>query len=212
MYLSTTDYIQHKFAPDEMGAKDFYAMFDRYLTELDALGAAIVVTADHGMKPKHKIDGTPAVIYIQDLLDKWLGEKAARVILPITDPYVVHHGALGSFATAYLPRSSDHHDIIRRLTALPEMLSVLSKEEAVAKFDLPADRIGDIVMISTENMTIGTSMHRHDLAALKEPLRSHGGLTEQTVPFIVNRVMALPQAPNLRNFDAFFYAMQAAAQ
>ena len=92
------------------------------------------------------------------------------------------------------------------------MLSVLSKEEAVAKFDLPADRIGDIVMISTENMTIGTSMHRHDLAALKEPLRSHGGLTEQTVPFIVNRVMALPQAPNLRNFDAFFYAMQAAAQ
>ena len=63
MYLSTTDYIQHKFAPDEMEAKDFYAMFDRYLTELDALGAAIVVTADHGMKPKHKIDGTPAVIY-----------------------------------------------------------------------------------------------------------------------------------------------------
>ena len=101
--------------------------------------------------------------------------------------------ALGSFATAYLPQSSDHHDIIRRLTALPEMLSVLSKEEAVAKFDLPADRI--IVMISTENMTIGTSMHRHDLAALKEPLRK----TEQTVPFIVNRVMALPQAPNLRN-------------
>ena len=212
MYLSTTDYIQHKFAPDEMEAKDFYAMFDRYLTELDALGAAIVVTADHGMKPKHKIDGTPAVIYIQDLLDKWLGEKAARVILPITDPYVVHHGALGSFATAYLPQSSDHHDIIRRLTALPEMLSVLSKEEAVAKFDLPADRIGDIVMVSTENMTIGTSAHRHDLAALKEPLRSHGGLTEQTVPFIVNRKLELPDAPRLRNFDAFYYALQAAAQ
>jgi phosphonoacetate hydrolase len=95
MYLSTTDYIQHKFAPDEQGAKDFYAMFDRYLAELDALGAAIVVTADHGMKPKHQADGTPAVIYIQDVLDQWLGEKAARVILPITDPYVVHHGALG---------------------------------------------------------------------------------------------------------------------
>ena len=103
MYLSTTDYIQHKFAPDEQGAKDFYAMFDRYLAELDALGAAIVVTADHGMKPKHQADGSPAVIYIQDVLDQWLGEKAARVILPITDPYVVHHGALGSFATAYLP-------------------------------------------------------------------------------------------------------------
>lgn len=211
MYLSTTDYIQHKFAPDEKGAKDFYAMFDRYLTELDAMGAAIVVTADHGMKPKHDANGDPAVIYVQDVLDEWLGEAAARVILPITDPYVVHHGALGSFATAYLPSGADQADIITRLRALPEMLEVVDKATAVQKYELPADRIGDIVMISTENMTIGTSAHRHDLAALKEPLRSHGGLTEQEVPFIVNRVIDLPNAPTLRNFDAFFYATTAAA-
>ncbi|MBO6885890.1 MAG: phosphonoacetate hydrolase [Marivita sp.] len=211
MYLSTTDYIQHKFAPDEQGAKDFYAMFDRYLTELDAMGAAIVVTADHGMKPKHDANGDPAVIYVQDLLDEWLGEATARVILPITDPYVVHHGALGSFATAYLPSGADQADIIARLRALPEMLEVVDKATAVQKYELPADRIGDIVMISTENMTIGTSAHRHDLAALKEPLRSHGGLTEQEVPFIVNRKIDLPNAPTLRNFDAFFYATTAAA-
>ena len=61
------------------------------------------------------------------------------------------------------------------------------------------------------NITIGTSEHRHDLAALKEPLRSHGGLTEQEVPFIVNRKIDLPDAPTLRNFDAFFYATTAAA-
>jgi phosphonoacetate hydrolase len=211
MYLSTTDYIQHKFAPDEKGAKDFYAMFDRYLAELDAMGAAIVITADHGMKPKHDANGDPAVIYIQDTLDEWLGEAAARVILPITDPYVVHHGALGSFATAYLPEGADRADIVARLKTLPEMLEVTTREEAVTKYDLPADRIGDIVMVSTENMTIGTSAHRHDLAALKEPLRSHGGLTEQAVPFIVNRKIDLPDAPVLRNFDAFFYATAAAA-
>ena len=211
MYLSTTDYIQHKFAPDEQGAKDFYVMFDRYLGELDALGAAIVVTADHGMKPKHDERGEPAVIYVQDLMDKWLGKDAARVILPITDPYVVHHGALGSFATAYLPKGTDRAKIIARLKALPQMLEVLTKEEAVATYELPADRIGDLTMISTVNMTIGTSAHRHDLAALKEPLRSHGGLTEQEVPFIVNRVLEVPNAPKLRNFDAFFYATRAAA-
>jgi len=211
MYLSTTDYIQHKFAPDEQGAKDFYAMFDRYLGELDALGAAIVVTADHGMKPKHDDMGEPAVIYVQDLMDEWLGKDAARVILPITDPYVVHHGALGSFATAYLPNGADRADIIARLKALPQMLEVLTKEEAVAAYELPVDRIGDLTMISTVNMTIGTSAHRHDLAALKEPLRSHGGLTEQEVPFIVNRVLEVPNAPKLRNFDAFFYATRAAA-
>lgn len=211
MYLSTTDYIQHKFAPEEKGAKDFYAMFDRYLAELDALGAAIVVTADHGMKPKHRADGTPAVIYVQDVLDGWLGKGAARVILPITDPYVVHHGALGSFATAYLPEGADRAAIMARLAALPGMTLVIDREEAVRRFELPADRIGDIVMISGETMTIGTSAHRHDLAALKEPLRSHGGLTEQEVPFIVNRRIDLPDAPALRNFDAFLYATTAAA-
>lgn len=211
MYLSTTDYIQHKFAPHERGAKDFYAMFDGYLAELDALGAAIVVTADHGMKPKHDANGAPAMIYVQDLLDEWLGTAAARVILPITDPYVVHHGALGSFATAYLPEGADQQDIIERLAARVEILEVMDRATAVKRFDLPADRIGDIVLISTENMTIGTSADRHDLAALKEPLRSHGGLTEQEVPFIVNRKIDLPDAPVLRNFDAFFYATTAAA-
>ncbi len=211
MYLTTTDFVQHKYAPDDPQAKSFYEMFDKYLTELDAMGAAIVVTADHGMKPKHDANGEPAVIYVQDLLDGWLGEAAARVILPITDPYVVHHGALGGFATAYLPEGADRADIIARLAARPEILEVMGLEEAVKRFELPADRIGDIVMISTENMTIGTSAHRHDLAALKEPLRSHGGLTEQVVPFIVNRVMDLPEKPELRNFDAFFYATTAAA-
>ncbi|MDI3337108.1 phosphonoacetate hydrolase [Defluviimonas aestuarii] len=211
MYLSTTDYIQHKYAPDQQGAKDFYAMFDRYLAELDALGAAVVVTADHGMKPKHNADGTPAVIYVQDLMDEWLGKDAARVILPITDPYVVHHGALGSFATCYLPAGADRADIMAKLDARDEIILVVTREEAVKRFELPADRIGDIVMISGENMTIGTSAHRHDLAALKEPLRSHGGLTEQEVPFIVNRKVDLPNAPELRNFDAFLYACTAAA-
>ncbi|WP_299669194.1 phosphonoacetate hydrolase [uncultured Ruegeria sp.] len=212
MYLSTTDYIQHKFAPDQKGALDFFAMFDRYLGELDELGAAIVVTADHGMKPKHLADGSPSVVYVQDLMDEWLGKDAARVILPITDPYVVHHGALGSFATAYLPDGADQDDIIRKLKATNGITHVLTKAEAIERFELPGDRIGDIVMVSGENICIGTSEHRHDLAALKEPLRSHGGLTEQEVPFIVNRVIDLPNQPVLRNFDAFFYATTAAAQ
>ena len=212
MYLTTTDYIQHKFAPGEPEADAFYAMTDRYLAQLDAMGAAIVVTADHGMKPKHGPDGQPNVIYVQDLLDEWLGRGAARVILPITDPYVVHHGALGSFATAYLPEGTDVAAMVARLAALPEMLEVTDRATAVARYDLPADRIGDVVMISTETMTIGTSAHRHDLAALKEPLRSHGGLTEQEVPFLVNRAMDLAAALGLRNFDALHTATTAAAR
>ena len=164
------------------------------------------------MKPKHDTNGTPAVVYIQDLLDEWVGAANARVILPITDPYVVHHGAFGSFATAYLPDGADLASIMARLAAIDGIMVVIEREEAVRRFELPADRIGDIVIISDENMTIGTSEERHDLAALKEPLRSHGGLTEQEVPFIVNRQIDLPSAPELRNFDAFYYAAQAAGQ
>lgn len=213
MYLTTTDYVQHKYAPGTEEADAFYAMFDKYLTELDALGAAIVVTGDHGMKPKHKSDGSPNVIYLQDLLDEWLGAAKARVILPITDPYVVHHGALGSFATAYLPADADTAAIAERLRAVEDIDLVLTRKAACERFELPADRIGDLVILSGENMTLGTSAARHDLAALDEPLRSHGGLTEQTVPFIVNRDMPdLPGAPQLRNFDAFFYAAEAASQ
>ena len=212
MYLTTTDYVQHKYAPGVPQANAFYEMFDRYLAQLDAMGAAIVVTGDHGMKPKHKADGSPDVVYVQDLLDEWLGEAAARVILPITDPYVVHHGALGSFATAYLPDGADRAGIMARLAAVEGIDLVIDKATACDRFELPGDRIGDIVLISTVNKAIGTSEHRHDLAALNEPLRSHGGLTEQEIPFIVNRVLPdLPNAPELRNFDAFFFATMAAA-
>ncbi|MEC7190111.1 MAG: alkaline phosphatase family protein, partial [Pseudomonadota bacterium] len=212
MYLSTTDYIQHKFAPEEQGALDFHTMVDEYLGQLDKLGATLVLTADHGMKPKHDSDGDPAVVYVQDLLDDWLGTAAARVILPITDPYVVHHGALGSFATAYLPDSVNAVEIADRLAAVDGIMMVIDRAKAVTRFELPADRIGDLVIVSNENITIGTSRDRHDLAALKEPLRSHGGLTEQEVPFIVNRQIDLPNAPKLRNFDAFHFASIAASK
>ena len=213
MYLTTTDYVQHKYAPGVPKANAFYAMFDKYLAQLDAMGAAIVVTADHGMKPKHHADGSPNVVYVQDLLDEWLGKDAARVILPITDPYVVHHGALGSFATAYLPKGADREAVMEKLRKVEDIILVLDREEGCARFELPQDRMGDIILISGENKTIGTSEHRHNLAALDEPLRSHGGLTEQAVPFIVNRVMKdLPNEPALRNFDAFYYAAMAAAQ
>ena len=212
MYLTTTDYVQHKSEPGAEQANSFYEMFDRYLTELDEMGAAIIITGDHGMKPKHKADGTPDVIYLQDQMDEWYGEGAARVILPITDPYVVHHGALGSFATAYLTDKVTETEVIERLSKLEGIEVVLNNKDACTRFELPEDRVGDIVIISTENKVLGTNASRHDLTALEVPLRSHGGLTEQVVPFIVNRVLPdMPNAPELRNFDAFYYVAKAAA-
>ena len=204
MYLSTTDYIQHKAAPGTAMANDFYAMMDRNLAQLDLMGATIVITADHGMNDKHGDDGQPNVIYLQDTLDAWLGQDRTRVILPITDPYVVHHGALGSFALVYVPEDVDAGALRERIAALPGIESVLSRLEACDHFELPFDRIGDIVVVSRQDTVIGTSASRHDLSGLDVPLRSHGGVSEQKVPLIVNRQVQKTFADRRwRNFDAF---------
>src|SRR5208282_228129 len=204
MYLSTTDYIQHKAAPGTRIANDFYAMIDRNLARLDELGATIVVTADHGMNAKHRADGQPNVIYLQDTIDAWIGKDKARVILPITDPYVMHHGALGSFALVYLAAPADQHAVAGRIAALRGIETVLMRAEAAARFELPADRIGDIVVVSQLDTVIGTSRDRHDLSGLDVPLRSHGGTSEQKVPLLINRaIVKQPATRRWRNFDAF---------
>jgi len=203
MYLSTTDYVQHKAAPGTPAANAFYAMMDKYLAKLDALGCSIALTADHGMNAKHRADGSPDVIYLQDVLDGWLGAGKARVILPITDPYVVHHGALGSFATVYVEA-----DVLKKIAELPGVEVVLTREEAAQRFELPPERIGDLVVVSTRHVVIGTSKAKHDLSGLKEPLRSHGGISEQKVPLLFNRKLCgLEAHRRLRNFDIFDLAL-----
>lgn len=210
MYLSTTDYIQHKHAPGAPGANAFYAMMDRYLAALEELGCVIALTADHGMNAKTWMDGSPDVIYLQDQLDAWLGAGRARTILPITDPYVVHHGALGSYATVYLAGDSAH-GVAARIRNLRGIEQVLTREEAAAAFELPADRIGDLVVVSERSVVIGTAAARHDLSALEVPLRSHGGVSEQRVPLILNRAIpGLDTQRRWRNFDAFDLALNGA--
>ncbi|MDP3761168.1 MAG: phosphonoacetate hydrolase [Ramlibacter sp.] len=208
MYLSTTDYVQHKHAPGTPGANAFYAMMDGYLSQLDEMGCVIALTADHGMNAKVALDGTPDVVYLQDWCDAQLGPAKARVILPITDPYVVHHGALGSFATIYLPADVPARPVVQQLQRHRGMEVVLTREEAAQKFELPADRIGDVVCVSERFTVIGTSASRHDLSGLDAPLRSHGGISEQRVPLVLNRKLpGLDPARRLRNFDAFDLAL-----
>jgi len=208
MYLSTTDYVQHKVAPGVGVANDFYAMMDRYLGQLHALGATVVLTADHGMNAKTDAFGRPNIVFLQDVLDRAYTAGTTRVILPITDPYVVHHGALGSFATVYLSSPVTLADATARVKALPGIDLVLSRAEACARFELPEDRVGDLVVVSERLTVIGTSRDRHDLSGLDAPLRSHGGVSEQQVPLIANRIAAsLPTGRRWRNFDAFDLAL-----
>jgi phosphonoacetate hydrolase len=233
LYLSTTDYIQHKHAPGTPGADDFYAMMDGYLAQLDALGCVIAVTADHGMNAKTGLDAQPDVIYLQDVIDGWLGAGSTRVILPITDPYVVHHGALGSYATVYVSSTQAASDevtdpqggpdgsesrpgrrrvhvasLVDQLAGLRGVQAVYTQAQAAREFELPADRIGDLVVVSERSVVLGTRASQHDLSGLDVPLRSHGGSSEQRVPLILNRrIEGLDRQRRWRNFDAFDLAL-----
>ena len=208
-YLSTTDYIQHKHAPGTPVADDFYAMMDGYMAKLDAMGCTIVLTADHGMNAKFGSDGKPDVIYLQDLFDSWLGKDEARVICrsPIPMSCITARWARMPWSICRPPRRR-----WRRLKAMPGIEAVLTKEEAGERFELPADRLGDLVVVSTKHKVLGTSAARHDLSGLTEPLRSHGGVSEQKVPLICNRPMTISAgARQWRNFDAFDLALNLVA-
>jgi phosphonoacetate hydrolase len=184
LYLSTTDFVQHKYKPGSPEANAFYAKVDVLLGELDRLGAVVGVTADHGMNDKVRQDGTPNVQFLETILLQ-NGLSDVRVILPITDPYVVHHGALGSYATIYLqPAQVDQATKI--LQGMEGIELVLPRGQAAARFHLPPDRIGELVVLADQTTVLGRRPEWHDLSVVQSGLRSHGGLHEQQVPFAIN--------------------------
>jgi phosphonoacetate hydrolase len=208
MYLSTTDYIQHKHAPGTPEANAFYAMMDSYFQRYHDEGAVLAVTADHGMNAKTDAAGRPNIVFLQDRLDARYDAQASRVILPITDPYVVHHGALGSYATVYLRDREMCPEVIQFLAGINGIEAVYTRAEASLKFELPADRIGDIVVLAERLTVVGSSAGEHDLSGLTLPLRSHGGASEQKVPLIFNRKLdGIDTARRLRNFDVIDLAL-----
>ena len=213
MYLSLSDYVQHKYAPGSVEATDFYVAIDNAIGRLLAAGATIGLTADHGMNDKSNADGSPNVVFLQDLLDDRFGEGTTRVILPITDPYVKHHGALGSYATVFLQSQVSPTAAMTLLDKQPGVELVLSRDAAARSFDLPADRVGDIVVIGDRGTTLGKSKATLDLSELGGMrLRSHGGLSDRNVYLMFSRPLSDEYAHialnrQLRNFDVFDFAM-----
>ena len=213
MYLSLTDYIQHTYAPGSQEANKFYSCLDDAFGKLEALGALVAITADHGMNDKSRDDNTPNVIYLQDHLDNMLGVGTTRVILPITDPYVAHHGALGGFARIYCLDGFLPETVIESVHTLRGIEGVYDRNEVCEKFDLPPDIEGDVAVISDARTVIGSSESKHDLSQLKgKRLRSHGGVSERRVPFIMSEPLnetyiKRAELGTLRNFDIFDFAV-----
>ena len=209
IYLSTTDYIQHKCAPGSEMANNFYHMIDGYLQKLYSLGCEICFTADHGMKGKTNLNGSLNLIYLQDELNNKFGKDSCNVICTITDPYVVHHGSFGSFVTIYLKNKHEISKIMDYIKTIEGIDLVLTNSESVDKLKQPKDRIGDIVVTSNEKFAIGKKKSDHDLTKLKEPLRTHGGLGESDIPIFLSKKIdqSYKSKGVLRNFDIFDLAL-----
>ncbi len=206
LYLSLTDYIQHKHDPADPVAVDFYADMDRELGRMMELGAVVGITADHGMNAKQQADGTPNVIFLEDRLAGEFGD-GVRVILPITDPYVTHHGALGSFAVVHLDDPGLLDAVRDHLMGVKGITEVYDRARAASLLELPADRIGDLVVLSGRDVVIGRRAEGHDLSEVAQGLRSHGGRYEEMVPLIVSQPLSEAgerlARGDLRNFDVF---------
>ncbi|MBX3672018.1 MAG: phosphonoacetate hydrolase [Burkholderiales bacterium] len=188
LFLSLTDYVQHKYAPHEAEARRFYQELDRRFGRLAELGATVALTADHGMNDKSTPEGKPNVIWLQDLLDARFGKGDTKVICPITDAFVAHHGALGGFVRVWCRGKATPPQVIEAIRGLPGLEQVLDKESACRAFDLPADREGDVVVVAAADVCVGASEKDHDLSGLEgHRLRTHGGVSEARVPFIINR-------------------------
>jgi phosphonoacetate hydrolase len=213
MYLSTSDYVQHKHAPGEPEADAYHHAVDAVVGKLVDLGATVAVTADHGMNDKSAADGTANVVYLEDELNARFGAGAVRVICPIADPFVKHHGALGSFVRVHLRKPGDIPAMMAFSRMLPGVELVLDKQQVCEQFDLPLDREGDFAVFGDRHTVVGARREDHDLSQLAGyRLRSHGGLGELKVPFLLSRPLnaayrqRAAEGP-LHNYDIFDFAL-----
>ena len=218
MYLSLTDWVQHKYAPEESEAKRFYRELDARFGRLAELGATVALTADHGMNDKSDREGRPNVIWLQDILDRKFGKGDTRVICPITDAFVGHHGALGGFVRVYCQGKAQPRDVIAAAAAIDGVEQALGREDVCRLYDLPPDREGDVAVISRADVCIGGAESEHDLSGLKgHRLRTHGGVSEARVPIIINRPLndtyrLRVAGGTLKSYEVFDYALNGVAQ
>ena len=214
LFLSLTDYIQHKHAPGDPVANEFYRRLDAAFGRLADLGAVVALTADHGMNDKSTPDGRPKVIFLQDILDRKFGKGDTRVICPITDAFVKHHGALGGFVRVWcLAGKATPQAIIELVKDMPGIAMALARDEVCRRFELPPDREGDVAVIADIATVIGAAEAEHDLSNLADArLRSHGAVTEARVPFILSRPVSADfrqraAAGPLKSHQIFEYAL-----
>jgi phosphonoacetate hydrolase len=192
VYIHTTDYPMHMWAPEAADSKDFLHKMDEYIGRIRATApdAAILITADHSLNHK-------------DLcwdLEKALANRKTPVriaISPEKDRYFKHHRGMGGAAYVYLQRPEDMAKVKKTLQSLKGVETVLTKEEAVKLYHLMPERVGDLMVLG-DKVTVFGQLSENESEVMPANYRTHGSAYECIVPLFVFNA---PSAPKPSFFD-----------
>ena len=178
VYVHTTDYPMHMWAPDREESREHLARLDRLIGDAAeaAPDAAFFFTADHGMNYKKRCWD----------LDKALGARGTQVKFALSaekDRYIRHHRTFGGTAYVWLNSPDDAPEVRERILKLEGIEAVRTREEAARDFDLMPDRIGELVVTGDRETVFGELTGEFE--ALEASYRSHGSLHESDVPLVI---------------------------
>ena len=182
VYISTTDFAMHTYAPDEPQSQRHLTILDDAIGDFaaDNPDAAIFVTADHGMSAKTRMTD------LDDFLARrGIGAEATPII---KDRYTVHHNNLGGCMFIYMDagqegRTDEAADALRQA---PGVERVYDRQEAADALRLNRERIGDLVVTGDAETVFGPKSLEGawDDTGAGRGLRSHASAHEIDIPII----------------------------
>jgi phosphonoacetate hydrolase len=178
IYIHTTDYPMHKWAPEQAQSLEYMKTLDDYLGRFceAAPDYTIALTSDHGMNSKKRC---------------WDLAKACRnrgfdlkfAVSPVADRLLEHHGGFGGVSYLYLHNPHDHEGAIETLMQLKGVEAVLDGPAAGQRFNLMTPRIGDLVVFPDRDTVFGDLPE--ESRELPPDYRSHGSLYEMDIPLLL---------------------------
>ena len=174
VYCSTTDWVQHKYAPNEEMSQLHMHKLDRIIGEIvdDCPEREIYITADHGM-----LDKTSAIDPSQVLCQVNIASTSIPII---KDRYEAHHSNLGGAAYVFLKNQTDIESAKQVLTKTQGIEEVYTAIDAAKIFKLHPDRIGDMFVLADKDTVFGVL----EAPSKEIKVRSHGSRHESYVPII----------------------------
>ncbi len=188
LYIHTTDYPMHMWAPEDSNSIKHLMKMDGYIYELTkaAPDAMILITADHDVNHKDRcVD-----------IEKALARSNTKIKIAISaerDKYLKHHRGFGGTSFIYLNDKKDEVAVKKELLKIKGVKSVKTKAQTAKEFHLMPERIGDLVVFA-DSMTVFGNLEDKEEEILPANYRTHGSEYEIKVPILILNAENVPAA------------------